>query len=495
MMPGKGERFVWFPLRERSHRDRIVLLVLWALLVLWVRAWTGDLRSDPLAYACVSKDMVENSHWFSPELNGKPYLNKPPFYFWLVALSFKLFGVNYYAAKISSLIFATLDVLFLYWIVFRWTEDYDVAFFSSFSFVTTRWIVRNFSTNRPESLLVFSLLLGCYAVLLINERKRIGPYLFGLSCAVAFMTKLFFAAFLPIALFLYGLLRTRVLQWLRWHHVYLGLLAGLALGSVWVLYFEAQHPGYFRYILNTQTMMRVVEGLDVKKDPLMYAKEFLKYYHPWLLFLFLGIPVLWRGFRSNEYYVFVSMAILVMFIPIQIAQGKADRYLTVLTPFISLITALGVCRFRKGMVIMKGVARYAVVPLFLALWVVPLRVNPEKYHVLHLATQLSSGKQVDYTSSFAFLGTRGSRDRSTLQFVEWTPSEPGTEYRQVFYFYLADSFVHWDQSAMNEWSSRGGLPVILLTRPEDVGELPRDSISWVELETDKYHALLTGVPR
>jgi hypothetical protein len=242
-------------------------------------------------------------------------------------------------------------------------------------------------------------------------------------------------------------------------------------------------------------MLRVAEGLDVNKDPLMYLKEILKYYHPWLLFLILGMPVLWRGFRTNEYYVFVSVAVLVIFIPIQIAQGKADRYLTILTPFISFIAALGVCRFRKAAVIIKGVAQYAIVPLFMVFWLIPVRVNPEKYHVLHLAEQLSSGKRADYTSSFSFLDTIGIRDRGHLQFVEWTPSDPDNEYRQIFYFYLAGPFVHWDQAAMHEWAGQGREPIVLLTRPDAVGELPRDRIAWVELKADKYHVLLTGTPR
>jgi hypothetical protein len=238
-----------------------------------------------------------------------------------------------------------------------------------------------------------------------------------------------------------------------------------------------------------------MEGLDVNKDPLMYLKEILKYYHPWLLFLILGIPVLWRGFRTNEYYVFVSVALLVIFLPLQIAEGKADRYLTILTPFISFTAALGVCRFSKAAVIIKRVARYAVVPLFLIFWVIPVRVNPEKYRVLHLAEQLSSGNQVNYTSSFAFLNIKGKRDHGNMQFIEWTPSEPGSQYRQIFYFYLADAFVHWDQAAMNEWAVRGESPIVLLTRPDAVRELPGDRIAWVELKADKYHALLTGTRR
>jgi hypothetical protein len=46
--------------------------------------------------------------------------------------------------------------------------------------------------------------------------------------------------------------------------------------------------------------LRVVEGLDVNKDPLMYLKKLKTTIL--VMFLLLGIPVLWRGFRTNEYY-------------------------------------------------------------------------------------------------------------------------------------------------------------------------------------------------
>jgi len=42
---------------------------------------------------------------------------------------------------------------------------------------------------------------------------------------------------------------------------------------------------------------------------------------------------------------------------------------------------------------------------------------------------------------------------------------------------------------------RGESPIVLLTRPDAVRELPGDRIAWVELKADKYHALLTGTRR
>jgi len=482
-----------FPsLKNDTHKERIIVLALWILLVMLLRPWTGDLRNDPLTYASIAKDMVENNNWFSPMLDGQPYLNKPPLYFWLVALSFKIFGVNFYATKIPSLFFAVVSVFFLYWIVYRWFRDRDMAFFAAFSFGTTRWIVRNFTTNRPESLLVVSILLGCYALILINERDRRGPYLLGISFAVGFMTKLFFALFLPAVILVYGLTTKKIRDWLKWSHIYLGALLGIILSSIWFVYFEAGHPGYIRYLLDQQTLQRFTSGLDVNKDPLMYLKEMVKYYHPWLIFFIIGIPVLLKRLKE-EYYWFVFLAVLIMFLPLQLSRGKASRYLVMVTPFLSVVVSIGILRFNKVRNFFKGFAVYTTLPLFVFFWLVPVRVNPEKFHVLHLAERISKETRVDYTDPLAFLKSGGPVREGKLKFVEWTPSETMSEYRLSCYFYLSDSFEHWDNTRFLKWAAEGKTPVLLLTQPSALRELPKEGIRWVEIDSDRYHVLLVGV--
>jgi hypothetical protein len=80
--------------------------------------------------------------------------------------------------------------------------------------------------------------------------------------------------------------------------------------------------------------------------------------------------------------------------------------------------------------------------LFVFFWIVPVKVNPEKFHVVHLAEILSSSTKVDYTDSFAFVGDRQDLEVGDFRFIEWTPSDPGMEYRLVYDFYLSDKFAH-----------------------------------------------------
>ncbi len=481
-----------FTLKDSSHTYRLIILALWVLLTVWARPWTGDLRSDPLTYACIAKDMAANNHWLAPALEGTPYLNKPPLYFWLVAASFKLFGVSSYAAKIPSLVFATIDVFFLYWIVFRTFKDYDLAFFSAFAFETTRWIFRNFATNRPESLLVFSLLLGWFALLSLNERDKKGPYLFGISFAIGFMSKLIFAFFLPAVLVVYGFTTKRLFQWLKWPHFYFGCVLALALSAPWFFYFEAGHPGYFSYIIREQVFQRITEGADVNKDPLMYLKELAMYYQPYLIFFIIGLGLLWKR-RKNEYFWFVLLAVIMMYLPLQFSEGKSDRYLTIVTPFISVATAVGLLRFERIKNIAKGITVYGVIPLFLFFWVVPVQVHSEKFTVIHLAERLSTSGKTDYRDMLSFIKIKNDTVRTGLHFVEWTPFSPGEGYRLAYYLYLSDTFEHWDTRRLLQWAKKGDKPVLLLTSPKAVNSLPGDGVSWIMVDSDRHNALFYGM--
>ncbi len=68
-------------LKDSSHRQRLLLLGLWVLLIIWLRPWSGDLRSDPLTYASIAKDMAQNNNWLSPMLDGKPYFHDSAIWF------------------------------------------------------------------------------------------------------------------------------------------------------------------------------------------------------------------------------------------------------------------------------------------------------------------------------------------------------------------------------------------------------------------------------
>ncbi|HVT59329.1 MAG TPA: glycosyltransferase family 39 protein [Thermoanaerobaculia bacterium] len=72
--------------------------------------WTPDEPRD----AAVGKAMAASGDYVVPRLNGQPFLEKPPFYWWVQAASFKLLGASDATARVPSALFATLALLATY---------------------------------------------------------------------------------------------------------------------------------------------------------------------------------------------------------------------------------------------------------------------------------------------------------------------------------------------------------------------------------------------
>lgn len=55
---------------------------------------------DEGRYAQIPREMLESGEWIVPTLQGEPYLDKPPLFYWLVAGSYAIFGFHDWAARL-----------------------------------------------------------------------------------------------------------------------------------------------------------------------------------------------------------------------------------------------------------------------------------------------------------------------------------------------------------------------------------------------------------
>src|SRR5436305_6625457 len=69
--------------------------------------WTPD---EPTG-AGIGRAMAESGDWIVPRLNGKPFLEKPPLYWWTLAGSLRLVGISDAAGRVPSALFAVLTLL------------------------------------------------------------------------------------------------------------------------------------------------------------------------------------------------------------------------------------------------------------------------------------------------------------------------------------------------------------------------------------------------
>src|SRR5438034_3528763 len=58
------------------------------------------LEPDEGRYAEIPREMLVRGDWIVPRLQGEPYLDKPPLLYWLAMLSYRVFGVHDWAARL-----------------------------------------------------------------------------------------------------------------------------------------------------------------------------------------------------------------------------------------------------------------------------------------------------------------------------------------------------------------------------------------------------------
>ncbi len=94
----------------------IILLLLFSRMVslgLYPLMDTTEAR-----YAEIARKMMELNDWVTPWFDyGVPFWGKPPLSFWMTALSFKIFGINEFAARLPYFIGGVLVI----WLVWNWT--------------------------------------------------------------------------------------------------------------------------------------------------------------------------------------------------------------------------------------------------------------------------------------------------------------------------------------------------------------------------------------
>lgn len=90
------------PDRALPVRGAALLLALTAALLLFKIGAVPLIGPDEPRYARVAVEMHRAGEWVTPTLQGKPWLEKPPLYYWLAGLAFSVLGETETAARLPS---------------------------------------------------------------------------------------------------------------------------------------------------------------------------------------------------------------------------------------------------------------------------------------------------------------------------------------------------------------------------------------------------------
>src|SRR5258707_8872473 len=65
--------------------------------------------------AQIARNMLDSGDWVTARLNGVAYLEKSPLIYWMIAISYEIFGVHDWAARLP----VALSAIVLSWLTFR----------------------------------------------------------------------------------------------------------------------------------------------------------------------------------------------------------------------------------------------------------------------------------------------------------------------------------------------------------------------------------------
>ncbi len=94
--------------------DLLTLAIFCGFLFFYGLGSFGLVGADEPRYAQIAREMLARHDWVTPVLNGTAWLEKPVLYYWGAILSYKLFGVSDWAARVPSAAMATLLVFSVY---------------------------------------------------------------------------------------------------------------------------------------------------------------------------------------------------------------------------------------------------------------------------------------------------------------------------------------------------------------------------------------------
>jgi 4-amino-4-deoxy-L-arabinose transferase-like glycosyltransferase len=107
-------------LRSRCcHDDLIVALFAAAIYVTGVLSPPGLIDDVDAVQAQIARNMLQSGDWVTARLDLVPYLEKAPLPYWLIAISFRIFGVHDWSARlpfaVSAILLALVITAFSSW--------------------------------------------------------------------------------------------------------------------------------------------------------------------------------------------------------------------------------------------------------------------------------------------------------------------------------------------------------------------------------------------
>jgi 4-amino-4-deoxy-L-arabinose transferase-like glycosyltransferase len=284
---------------EKRRESRVAY---WALAVVFLAVYVGSMFTPGLlddadsTHAEAAREMVATGDYVTLHINGVRYLEKPPLPYWLVAISYRVFGVNEFSTRLPMV----LSVMLLGVLAFCWgrrafgerTGIYAGLFVYTCAgvYLFTRVLI-------PDVLLSLLIAAAMYFFLTaLQPGTAAWRWYAGYAMmALGVLTKGLIALVFPGGAAFFFLLATG--EWRRWREFRLlsGLALFLAVAAPWHILAglrnpgTAEHHGFFWFYFVNEHYLRFLGRRyprDYSKLPAtLYWTLHLVWLFPWSLYL------------------------------------------------------------------------------------------------------------------------------------------------------------------------------------------------------------------
>jgi 4-amino-4-deoxy-L-arabinose transferase-like glycosyltransferase len=350
------------PVKKHSATILIGFIIIFALFSFFFNLGGRTLENqDNMRFAEVSREILETGDTVMMHLGGDIYIDKPPLHFWNTALSYRLFGVNTFAARFPSALFALIGffgVLFFCLSVDR--ENPKTGIYAALFLVSNygyAYYARTVRLDMEYSVLFSLSLISFYMGYESVKRKSavIFYLLFWFFMGMAFLVKgpVAFISLLIVPIYL--LIRR------DWERLRFGLFASTALALIvtitpWAMLLYS-HPDFDKYLglLKTSTIMTRKEVFYY------YFPSFMVNFFPGSVFMVITLFFFrrWKdAIKERPWLVFCLVWFAVYFVMLHLTVAKTFRYLLPVFPPVSVIAAWGMERMFDTGVLNRNPGKY-----------------------------------------------------------------------------------------------------------------------------------------
>jgi 4-amino-4-deoxy-L-arabinose transferase-like glycosyltransferase len=339
------------------NKKIINILLIVVLVVNFIGIFGTIFALDSALYAAISKSFTLSNNYLDIFVNGKDWLDKPHFPFWICGLSMEIFGINTFAYKLPSYLFFVLGLFYTFKLA-KSLYNEETAYLSVLILGSSLHIVISNNDTRAEAILLGLIMGAVYYMYKLSKEFSIRYLLFSaIFSAAAIMTKgVFVLIIMYSAIFLNLLVNKehKILFASRWI-LLLVMTILFCFPELYAVYQQFDlHPekvvfgntgvSGVRFFLWDSQFGRFFNNGPIQKsegDIFFFIHTILWALAPWAIIGFTSLIVttkkITHNIKNQEYITYFGFSVL--FVVFSISKFQLSHYANILFPFITIMIA------------------------------------------------------------------------------------------------------------------------------------------------------------